>query len=96
LKPRYRAIYNIKNKDEQCFIKCLYSAIFYDKKNRHNDRDVTEQQLEEFREKFNCSAISGDVLNIMQFEIDNPKVAIDIYYLPNQLGESEDEKVQIM
>jgi hypothetical protein len=38
-----RAIINIKNKDDQCFIKCLYKAIFYDSKNRHNDRDVTEQ-----------------------------------------------------
>jgi hypothetical protein len=95
LKDR-RAIINIKNKDDQCFIKCLYRAIFNDDKNRHNDRDVTEEQLNEFKEKFNCSAILGDILDITKFESDNPSIAIDIYYLPNVLGESEDEKVQIM
>jgi hypothetical protein len=91
-----RTTINIKNKDDQCFIKCLYRAIFYDERNRHNDRDVTEEQLNNFQEKFNCAAISGDVINISKFESDNPNVSIDLYYLPNQLGESDDDKVQIM
>ncbi|MCS7318241.1 MAG: hypothetical protein NZZ41_08065, partial [Candidatus Dojkabacteria bacterium] len=55
-----KVIINIQNKDNQCFLKCIYRAINYDKKNRNNTRDVSKKDLEEFKKKINCSAINED------------------------------------
>jgi hypothetical protein len=77
-----KAIINIKNTDDQCFIKCIYRAINYDKKNRNNNRDVTEEELTKFRKQFNCRAISDVYVDVGQFEDDNPSISIDIYSIP--------------
>jgi hypothetical protein len=73
-----RAIINIKNTDNQCFIKCLYRAINYDKKNRNNNRDVNPEELETFKKQYNCRAIGDDYVDIGQFEEDNPSISVDI------------------
>jgi hypothetical protein len=77
-----RAIINIKNTDNQCFIKCLYRAINYDSKNRNNNRDVDAKELEAFRKQFNCSAIGEEYVDIGKFEDDNPSISVDIYHIP--------------
>jgi hypothetical protein len=77
-----RAIINIKNTDNQCFIKCVYRAINYDKKNRNNSRDVSDQELEEFKKQLNCEAIGEEYVDIGKFEEDNPSISIDIYHIP--------------
>jgi hypothetical protein len=87
LKDR-RAIINIKNKDDKCFIKCICRAINYDKTNRNNSRDVTDYELQEFRKKFKCDSVDTEILDISKFEEDNPEIGIDIYYIPmNEDGE---------
>jgi hypothetical protein len=73
-----KAIINIKNTDDQCFIKCLYRAINYDKKNRNNNRDVNPEELAVFRKKFNCRAITDVYVDVGLFEEDNPSISIDI------------------
>jgi hypothetical protein len=78
-----RAIINIKNKDNLCFIKCIYRALNYDSKNRHNDRDVRQDLLEDFKKKVNCTH-AGEIPNILKFEEDNPNISIDVYYLPSE------------
>jgi hypothetical protein len=77
-----RAIINIKNTDNQCFIKCVYRAINYDKKNRNNNRDVSDKELNEFKKQLNCEAIGEEYVDIGKFEEDNPSISIDIYYIP--------------
>jgi hypothetical protein len=72
----------LKNTDNQCFIKCVYRAINYDKKNRNNNRDVRLEELEVFRKQFNCKAIGDDYVDVGLFEEDNPSFSIDIYHIP--------------
>jgi hypothetical protein len=50
---RRKAIINIKNKDDQCFIKSIYRALNYDSKNRHNNRDISNTKLQEFIKQHN-------------------------------------------
>jgi hypothetical protein len=50
---RRKAIINIKNKDDQCFIKCIHRALNYDPKNRNNARDISNNQLQEFIKQHN-------------------------------------------
>jgi hypothetical protein len=57
----------LKNKDDKCFIKFLYRAINYVERNRNNNRDVTEYELEEFKKKFKCDSIQGE-LDVSKFE----------------------------
>jgi hypothetical protein len=59
-----RAIINIKNTDNQYFIKCLYRAINYDSKNRNNNRDVNHEELEAFKKQFNCRSIGDDYVDV--------------------------------
>jgi hypothetical protein len=75
-----KAVINIKNTDDQCFIKCLYRAINYDKKNRNNNRDVNSEELAMFRTMFNCRAITDEYVDVGLFEEDNLSISIDIQY----------------
>jgi hypothetical protein len=59
-----RAIINIKNTNNQCFIICMYRAINYDKKNRNNSRDVDAKELEVFKKQFNSSAIGEEYVDV--------------------------------
>jgi hypothetical protein len=74
-----KAVINIKNTDDQCFIKCLYRAINYDKKNRNNNRDVNSEELAEFRKNFNCGAITNEYVDVGLFEEDNTSISVDIF-----------------
>jgi hypothetical protein len=48
-----KAVINIKSKDDQCFIKCIYRALNYDVKHKNNFRDISNKKLQEFIKQHN-------------------------------------------
>jgi hypothetical protein len=76
-----KAVINIKNTDDQCFIKCLYRLLTMIRRTEII-RDVNSEELAIFRKKFNCRAITDVYVDIGLFEEDNPSISIDIYGIP--------------
>jgi hypothetical protein len=92
---RRKAIINIKNKNDQCFIKCIYRALNYDSKNKHNSRDISNIQLQEFIKQHNIdlSMFSEGYTPaaLSKFEEVN-KVGINIYKLSKKGPEKTELK----
>ncbi|MCS7318203.1 MAG: hypothetical protein NZZ41_07875, partial [Candidatus Dojkabacteria bacterium] len=77
-----RAIINIQNKDDKCFIKCIYRALNLQK--NHNERDIKESKIEEFKKQYNCKSIEKEISpqTISEFEENNKDISINIYKIP--------------
>jgi hypothetical protein len=81
LKER-KAIINIKNKDNNCFYKCIYRFFNMDKKNRHNNRDIDISIVNQWFETSNINitmfndGITIDALNTFE-EIN--KIGINVF-----------------
>jgi hypothetical protein len=71
LKKR-KATINIQNKDDNCFLKCIYRYFNRDNENRHNYRDISMELVNEFLDERGISiaifkdGITAEVLRMFE------------------------------
>jgi hypothetical protein len=81
-----KGVINIRNKDDRCFMKCIYRALNPDK-NRNNSRDVSDEIMCQFLKQYDFSMFfDGDNIlpvthdNLHKFEEIN-KIGVHLFYI---------------
>lgn len=64
-------IINIQNKDDRCFMNCIYRALNYDSKNSHNYIDVRDDIMSEFMKTYDFSMFFDSDNKVLPITHDN-------------------------